>query len=65
MTEKKKVFISYSHKDSDVASKIYMGLQEKGFDVWLDVHRLIPGQSLSGQIDSGLKDSDYYVLSHQ
>jgi hypothetical protein len=62
MSDKKKVFISYSHKDGPVAATIFAGLQKQGFDVWLDVHRLIPGQSLAGQIESGLKDSDYYIL---
>jgi hypothetical protein len=62
MPDKKKLFISYSHKDDHAANTIYAGLQKHGFDVWLDVHRLVPGQSLSGQIESGLKDSDYYIL---
>jgi hypothetical protein len=34
MTEKKTVFISYSHANSNFANAIYAGLQEQGFNGW-------------------------------
>jgi hypothetical protein len=62
MLDKKKVFISYSHKDSAVAETIYNGLRKHGLEVWLDVIALVAGQPLASQIESGLRGSDYYIL---
>lgn len=60
--KKPQVFISYSHKDRLVADQIFNMLSELKFNVWLDIHRLEPGKPLSSQLESGLKDSDYYLL---
>lgn len=59
---KKRVFISYSHKDSVVARQIHSVLAEHQLTVWLDVHEIVPGQSVSGQITDGLQKADYFIL---
>ena len=41
----KRVFISYSHQDSVCAKGIARFLTRQGYDVWIDVDKLVVGQS--------------------
>lgn len=58
----RKVFISYSRKDSDSAKKIYDKLQEKGFSPWLDTESLLPGQRWENEIGKSINESDFVIL---
>jgi hypothetical protein len=57
-----KVFIGYSHEDRDEVSKIYKDLRAAGFDPWLDVENLMPGQMWHKEIDIAIKEADSILL---
>jgi len=57
-----KVFISYAKEDYETAKKIYDFLLERGYDVWLDKEKLLPGQDWSTEIRQNLRKSDFVIL---
>jgi hypothetical protein len=57
----KRVFISYSWKDSAVAEQV-KGAIPSQFDVWIDKERVRPGDEISKALQEGLTASDYYVI---
>lgn len=57
-----RVFISYSRLDVDWARSFAQALKEKGVSVWFDEFEISPGESLSGAIEAGLRDSDVFVV---
>jgi len=58
---KPKVFISYSHADSDWAREFAQSLSRRGVDVWLDQSEIQIGDSLRDAIEKGLRESDLIV----
>ncbi|GAB3000223.1 toll/interleukin-1 receptor domain-containing protein [Saccharothrix stipae] len=52
------VFISYQHRDGELAAKLAEALESVGLDVWLDTNELLPGMPLGTGIDAGLRSSD-------
>ncbi len=58
-----KVFISYSHRDSDEAwrKEFVNALEQRGVDVWIDEERIRPGDSISDAIEAGLRGSDTII----
>lgn len=62
MADKKKVFISYSHKDRAAVDKIDSFLDEQdGFDVWFD-RGLTPGEVFRKKIAEVIRDSGYFII---
>jgi hypothetical protein len=53
-----RVFLSYSHKDSDLAETISAALQTQGVDVWKADKEITPGSDLSLSIREGMGKSD-------
>jgi hypothetical protein len=64
MTEPKKIFISYNHKDHDQATNVLHHLQQLSpeYEIWFDRHNIALGEHLSDKIVDGLKGSDYYLV---
>lgn len=60
--QRKKVFISYSHRDYEVVNQIRAALISDNNRVWLDMFDVQPGDSISTKIDQGIKASDYFIL---
>ena len=60
MTEPK-VFISYSHDDSEWVGKFAEALREQRVDVWLDTWKVHAGDSLTDAVEAGLRGSDAIV----
>jgi hypothetical protein len=58
---KEKIFISYSHADSQWAKEFALSLRQRGVDVWLDQLEIKPGEPLSEAIERGLRGSDLVV----
>jgi DNA-binding MarR family transcriptional regulator len=68
MSEHPKAFISHSHTDRDIATRIAEGLQASGVHVWFDKWEILPGDSLIRKIfNEGLAGADAFIilLSHQ
>ena len=56
-----KVFISYSHDDTEWVRKFAEALREKSVDVWLDAWQVHAGDSFSEALEAGLRGSDVIV----
>jgi tetratricopeptide (TPR) repeat protein len=63
-TEQKKLLIFISHASQDVtaAKLLTKRLKEDGFDPWLDVDRLLPGQDWNYEIEKAMGASDAILL---
>ena len=59
---KDKVFISYSHLDHPWAQKLFDGLQQRGFSVFLDTERLTPGRKWNKDLQVALRASQHLVV---
>lgn len=61
-SEKKKVFISYSHRDQEACSQIDGFLTSRDeFDVWYD-RGLTPGEVFRKRIAGVIRDSGYFII---
>lgn len=56
------VFISYSRKDREFASKLAMDLKSRGINVWFDQWELKVGDSLIGKIGAAIRYQDYLIV---
>ena len=56
------VFISYSHRDKQVARLIAQKLEARDVGVWIDEQDLKPGADIASSIRAGLEHSDTIVL---
>lgn len=57
-----KILISHSWQDKSAATKIYESLEQDGYEVWYDVHQLLPGDNIQQVIDVYIKKCDAVVL---
>jgi predicted nucleotide-binding protein len=55
------VFISYSHKDSEVADALLRELEMRGLDVWSD-SKIMPGTDWRQEIERALKKAQFYLV---
>ncbi len=58
----KKVFISYNHKDKEMADRVKEYLENGGLEVTIDREKMEPGQSISDFIKNNIR-SNGYILS--
>jgi WD40 repeat protein len=57
-----RIFISYAHRDgADLAARLQADLQARGFDVWLDKHRLLGGDVWADEIEIAIDRCDVAV----
>lgn len=62
-TNKKKIFISYSHKDREFVERLAHALLEAGEDVWFDQWEILGGDSLVEKIfEEGLSSASAFVV---
>lgn len=59
---KKKVFISYSHKNKDEVSEIVSQLQSFGLNVWWDQQDIDFGDSIMESVQEGVNESDLWLF---
>jgi hypothetical protein len=57
-----KVFISHRSADLALVKKLSSELKAHGNEVWLDDEKILPGDSIVGQIEDGLAESGYVIL---
>ncbi len=58
---KSKIFISYSRKDTAVVDGFYHALKELGFDIWYDIHGIIPSEQWMMKIEKAIEDCDVFL----
>src|SRR5687767_11369162 len=56
------VFISYSRREAPFVDVLLDALEDKGVEVWLDYHCLVPGKAWLEQIFSGIDAADVVLL---
>jgi hypothetical protein len=56
------IFISYSHKDTDFASKVTKNLENEGYDIWLDHMDIQTGSRWDDEIVKGLDASQIFMV---
>lgn len=54
---KQRIFIIYSHKDSEQAEKITEELKNLGYNPWFDQQEIMPGQRWTKAINQGIEES--------
>lgn len=57
----KNVFVSYSHKDLEFAKKLVNWLEGKGYKVWMDKRRILPGANYLESIADGIGKADAFI----
>jgi hypothetical protein len=62
LRRKKRVFIIYSDYDFDAASELAIRLRSAGFNPWLDVDQIVPGQRIDEASQSALAQSAIALL---
>lgn len=63
-TDEKKllVFISHASEDNAAAKRLTKRLKDDGFDPWLDLERLLPGQGWDLEIEKVMRESGAILL---
>lgn len=63
-TDEKKllVFISHASEDNAAVKRLMKRLKEDGFDPWLDLDRLLPGQDWNLEIEKAMHESGAILL---
>ncbi len=61
-TKAPSVFISHHYSNNDIAKKIANELRKVSSHVWLDEYEITIGDNIKNKIESGLKDSDYFLI---
>jgi hypothetical protein len=56
-----KVFLAYAREDTAAVQELYGQFQQNGFDPWLDVRKLLPGQNWPRSIEQAIEISDFFV----
>lgn len=57
-----RAFICYSSRDKAKARELHLKLNNRGFDVWIDEKKLIPGQEWELEIEKAIKSSDVIII---
>jgi TIR domain len=55
------VFLSYSHKDREVAKHIANALEKEAISVWLDEWEILVGDSITQRVQQGLEQVDFVI----
>jgi len=61
MVGKPRVFISYARADFEKVRELYQQLSDEGFEPWLDVKDILPGEKWIFAIRKAIRDSDFFI----
>ena len=59
---KPKIFLSAATEDRERVKKVYRLLKNEGFEPWLDIQDLLPGQTWQREIYNTIKKSDFVLI---
>jgi hypothetical protein len=62
MTEAPSIFLSYAREDRQSVEAIYDSLRTAGFDPWMDVRSIVPGQEWSSMIGRAIRQADFMLV---
>ena len=55
------VFVAYAREDLEAAEVLCDTLESSGFNAWIDVRKLLPGQNWPRAIENAIEASDFFV----
>lgn len=55
------VFLAYVKEDEETAAQIFEVLETAGFNPWMDVRKLMPGQNWARAIEAAIETSDFFL----
>ena len=55
------VFIAYGREDEHLAVRLYEDLDRAGFNPWIDLRKLLPGQNWPRAIEAAIDGADFFV----
>ena len=58
-----RVFLAYAQEDRPLVKKLYDALHQAGFEPWMDVMKLMPGQNWPQAIQRAIEVSDFILLN--
>ncbi len=58
-----RVFLSYAKEDQATVKKLYDELQKAGFEPWMDVAKLVPGQNWPRAIQQAIDVTDFILVN--
>jgi hypothetical protein len=62
MTEQPSVFLSYAREDRARVEQVYDSLKAEGFNAWLDMRDILPGQEWSAVIGQAIRSADFVLV---
>jgi hypothetical protein len=60
-TNRPRVFIAYALEDAELAERLYLDLESRGFAPWLDRRKLLPGQHWPRRIQEAIETADFFI----
>lgn len=60
-SESRECFISYAHEDFDVAYHLYLALKERGYSVWIDTEKMLPGSPYEERIKKAIETCEVFI----
>lgn len=61
-SQKKQIFISYSHHDKEFVNRLTIDLGSAGIGVWVDEKEIKVGESISQKVEKGISSCDFFCL---
>ena len=58
----RRIFIMYSHADTEYAKKLVGALREAGYNPWYDQDEIVPGQRIAETVSNGIAQSAVALL---
>ena len=58
-----RVFLAYAEEDRPTVRKLYEALYQAGFEPWMDVMKLMPGQNWPRAIQRAIEVSDFILVN--
>jgi len=56
------IFLSYAREDKNRVLKLFNNLIENGFEVWIDIRNILPGQKWSLEIEKAIHNSSLFLI---
>ncbi len=62
-SERIRVFLAYAEEDRAMVKKLYEHLHAAGFEPWMDIEKLVPGQNWPRAIERAIDVTDFILVN--
>jgi hypothetical protein len=56
------IFLSYAREDRQKVESLYQKLSDAGFEPWMDIKDILPGEKWPSSIRRAIRDSDFFLV---